>query len=84
MLHSHTQLDPNLRDCQVAPVNSQAKTWQRVCLSHRTKDSETHDRQERQHLTVADVIEGAVLRRYICAIFDILLFFYKFNNYITI
>ncbi len=27
--HSHTH-------CQVAPADSQAKTWQRVCLSQRT------------------------------------------------
>ena len=28
-LHSHTH-------CQVSPAQSQAKTWQRVCLSNRT------------------------------------------------
>ena len=43
-LHSHTH-------CQVAQADPQAKTWQRVCLSNRTKDSETHDRQEGQQLT---------------------------------
>ena len=43
-LHSHTH-------CQVAQAGTQAKTWQRVCLSNRTKDSETHDRQEGQQLT---------------------------------
>lgn len=43
-LYSHTH-------CQVAQANTQTKTWQRVCLSHRTKDSETHDRQEGQQLT---------------------------------
>ena len=43
-LHSHTH-------CQVAQADTQAKTWQRVCLSNRTKDSETHDRQEGQQLT---------------------------------
>ena len=44
MLHSHTH-------CQVAQADPQAKTWQRVCLSNRTKDSETNDRQEGQQLT---------------------------------
>ena len=29
-LHSHTH-------CQVAPADPQAKTWQRVCLSHAEK-----------------------------------------------
>jgi len=43
-LHSHTH-------CQVAPANAQTKTWQRVCLSNRTKDSETYNRQEGQQLT---------------------------------
>jgi hypothetical protein len=32
-------------------ANAQTKTWQRVWLSNRTKDSETHDRQEGQQLT---------------------------------
>ncbi len=43
-LHSHTH-------CQVAQANAQTKTWQRVCLSNRTKDSETYNRQEGQQLT---------------------------------
>jgi len=43
-LHSHTH-------CQVAQADPQTKTWQRVCLSSRTKDSETRDRQEGQQLT---------------------------------
>jgi hypothetical protein len=43
-LHSHTH-------GQVAQANAQTKTWQGVCLSNRTKDSETHDRQEGQQLT---------------------------------
>jgi len=37
--------------CQVAQANAQTKTWQRVCLPHRTKDSETQDRQEAQPVT---------------------------------
>jgi hypothetical protein len=47
-LHSHTH-------CQVAPANALTKTWQRVCLSHRTKDSETLDRQEGQQLTLSRI-----------------------------
>ena len=43
-LHSHTH-------CQVAQADPQAKTWQRVCLSNRTINSENHDRQEGQQLT---------------------------------
>ena len=42
--HSHTH-------CQVPPAQAQAKTWQRVCLSNRTINSENHDRQEGQQLT---------------------------------
>jgi hypothetical protein len=49
-LHSHTH-------CQVAPANALTKTWQRVCLSHRTKDSETLDRQEGQQLTAVTVAQ---------------------------
>ncbi len=45
-LHSHTH-------CQVAQADPQTKTWQRVCLSNRNKDSETHDRQEGQQLTLS-------------------------------
>ena len=44
MQYSHTH-------CQVAQADPQTKTRQRVCLSNRTKDSETHDRQEGQQLT---------------------------------
>ena len=33
-LHSHTH-------CQVAQADTQAKTWQRVCLSHRTTDRQS-------------------------------------------
>jgi hypothetical protein len=43
-LHSHTH-------CQVPQANAATKAWQRVCLFNRTKDSETHDRQEGQQLT---------------------------------
>jgi hypothetical protein len=43
ILHSHTH-------CKVAQANTQAntqaKSLQRVCLSNRTKDSETHDKQK--------------------------------------
>ena len=40
-LHSHTH-------CQVAQANTQAKTWQRVCLSNRTADRPTDDRKEQR------------------------------------
>lgn len=62
-LHSHTithRLDifKGVREpqavCQVAQANAHTKTWQRVCLPHRTKESETHDRQEGQQLTYKD------------------------------
>jgi len=38
-LHSHTH-------CQVAPAYTQAITWQRVCLSNRTTDRQTHEEKE--------------------------------------
>jgi len=38
-LHSHTH-------CQVAQSDTQAKTWQRVCLSHRTTDRQTDEEKE--------------------------------------
>jgi len=40
-LHSHTH-------CQVAPADTQTKTWQRVCLSNRTADRPTGDRKEQR------------------------------------
>ena len=43
-LHSHTH-------CQVAPADTQAKTWQRVCLSHRTTDRQSVRKTEGQQLT---------------------------------
>ena len=43
-LHSHTH-------CQVAPADTQAKTWQRVCLSHRTTDRQSGRKTEGQQLT---------------------------------
>ena len=43
-LHSHTH-------CQAAKAQARTIAWQRVCLSKRTKDNETHDRQEGQQLT---------------------------------
>jgi hypothetical protein len=43
-LHSHTH-------CQVAPADTQAKTWQRVCLSHRTTDRQSRRKTEGQQLT---------------------------------
>jgi hypothetical protein len=38
-LHSHTH-------CQVAPADTQGKTWQRVCLSKRTTDRQTDEEKE--------------------------------------
>jgi hypothetical protein len=38
-LHSHTH-------CQVAQADTQAKTWQRVCLSNRTTDRKTDEEKE--------------------------------------
>ena len=32
--------------CQVAPADTQAKTWQRVCLSNRTTDLQTDEEKE--------------------------------------
>ena len=39
MLNSHTH-------CQVAPANTHAKTWQRVCLFQRSTDRQSHERQK--------------------------------------
>ncbi|SDA94990.1 hypothetical protein SAMN03080617_03988 [Algoriphagus alkaliphilus] len=41
-LHSHTH-------CQVAPAQSQAKTWQRVCLSNRTTKTSDKPTDEKEH-----------------------------------
>jgi hypothetical protein len=38
-LHSHTH-------CQVEPADTQAKTWQKVCLSNRTADRQTDEEKE--------------------------------------
>lgn len=43
-LHSHTH-------CQVAQADTQAKTWQRVCLSHHTTDRQSGRKKEGQQLT---------------------------------
>jgi hypothetical protein len=40
-LHSHTH-------CQVAPADTQTKTWQRVWLSNRTAERPTDDRKEQR------------------------------------
>jgi hypothetical protein len=37
--------------CHTSQAKAQTKTWQRVCLSKRIKDSETHERQKWQQLT---------------------------------
>jgi hypothetical protein len=41
-LHSHTH-------CQVAQADSQAKTWQRVCLSNRTNKTTDKLTDEKEH-----------------------------------
>jgi hypothetical protein len=41
-LHSHTH-------CQVALANTQAKTWQRVCLSNRTTKTTDKPMDEKEH-----------------------------------
>ena len=41
-LHRHTH-------CQTAPANTQAKTWQRVCLSNRTTKTTNKTTDEIQH-----------------------------------
>jgi hypothetical protein len=41
-LHSHTH-------CQVAPANTQSKTWQRVCLSNRTTKTTDKPTDEKEH-----------------------------------
>jgi len=38
-LRSHTH-------CQVAQADTQAKTWQKVCLSNRTTDRQTNEEKE--------------------------------------
>jgi hypothetical protein len=43
-LHIHTH-------CQVAPADTQAKTWQRVCLFPRSKDGQSTRKTEGQHRT---------------------------------
>ncbi|MFQ3576583.1 MAG: hypothetical protein SNJ77_09120 [Cytophagales bacterium] len=43
-LNSHTH-------CQVAPADPQAKTWQRVCLFHRTTDRQSIRKTEWQPIT---------------------------------
>ena len=72
-LHSHTH-------CQVAQADTQAKTWQRVCLSQRTTDRQSTRKTEGQQLTAAwrnggfsasydsfVVVSSAVLRLNFCA-----------------
>lgn len=59
-LHSHTIthglfIFSGVREpqavCQVAQANAQTKTWQRVCLSHRTTDRQSTRKTEGQQLT---------------------------------
>ena len=72
-LHSHTH-------CQVAQADTQAKTWQRVCLSQRTTDRQSTRKTEGQQLTAVwrnggvsasydsfVAVSSAVLRLNFCA-----------------
>ena len=43
-LHSHTH-------CQVAQADTQAKTWQRVCLSQRTTDRQSGRKKNTERTT---------------------------------
>jgi hypothetical protein len=45
-LHSHTH-------CQVAPADTQTKTWQRVCLSNRTTKTNEKQMNEKKHRSAA-------------------------------
>ena len=56
-LHSHTHY-------QVAPADPQAKTWQRVCLPHRTTDRQSgRKREQRNANSVYVAIAGEVVNR---------------------
>ena len=56
-LHSHTH-------CQVAPADPQAKTWQRVCLPHRTTNRQSgRKREQRNANSVYVAIAGEVVNR---------------------
>ena len=48
--------------CQVAQANTQAETWQRVCLPNRTTDRQSGRKTEEQQLTAVLCQAGAVLR----------------------
>jgi hypothetical protein len=37
--------------CQVAQADTQAKTWQRVCLFQRSSDRQSTRKTEDQHIT---------------------------------
>jgi hypothetical protein len=49
-LHSHTH-------CQVAPANTQAKTWQRVCLSNRTTKTTDKPADEKNTEAITAVLQ---------------------------
>lgn len=58
-LNSHTH-------CQVAQAYTQAKTWQRVCLSditNKTTDKPTDEKEHRSDNSVYVAIAGAVVNR---------------------
>ena len=49
--------------CQVAQTEAQAKTWQRVCLSHRTTDRRSRRKTEGQQLTAVTVAQLLFFRK---------------------
>jgi hypothetical protein len=50
--------------CQVAPANTQAKTWQRVCLFQRTTDRQSERKREQRNAnSVYVAIAGEVVNR---------------------
>jgi hypothetical protein len=54
-LHSHTH-------CQVAQANALTKTWQRMCLSHRTTDKQSGRKGEQRNAnSVYVAIAGEVV-----------------------
>ncbi len=62
LANSHTH-------CQIAPVQAQTKTWQRVCLSNRTTKTTVKPTDEKEHRSDNSVyvaIAGEVVNRRSC------------------
>ena len=43
--------------CQVAPADTQAKTWQRVCLPHRTTNRQSGRKRNSERTTALTVAQ---------------------------